>query len=38
LVIHTASPFPAGNPKKESDIIDPAVKGTQAVLDACAKH
>jgi len=28
FVIHTASPFPPKVPKRESDIIDPAVKGT----------
>ena len=38
IVIHTASPNPSGNPKKESDVIDPAVNGTQAILDVCAKH
>jgi len=38
IVIHTASPFPAGNPKKASDVIDPAVNGTLAVCEACHKH
>jgi dihydroflavonol-4-reductase len=34
-VLHVASPFPAKNPKKESDVIDPAVHGTKAILEAC---
>jgi len=38
FVIHTASPFPQKNPKRESDVINPAVNGTQAVLDACKFH
>jgi len=37
-VVHTASPFPVGEPKNEDDVIKPAVEGTQAVLDACRKH
>ena len=37
-VVHTASPFPAKNPKNEREIIDPAVNGTKAVLNACHKH
>ncbi|EDO45294.1 predicted protein, partial [Nematostella vectensis] len=36
-VLHMASPFPASNPKLESDIIEPAVEGTRSVLKACAK-
>ncbi|XP_061170792.1 uncharacterized protein LOC133180267 [Saccostrea echinata] len=34
-VIHVASPFPAQSPKEESELIQPAVEGTQAVLKAC---
>ncbi|SLN18304.1 3 beta-hydroxysteroid dehydrogenase/Delta 5--_4-isomerase [Aquimixticola soesokkakensis] len=33
-VIHTASPFPLGQPKDESDIIRPAVDGTLRALKA----
>lgn len=34
-VIHVASPFPTQTPKEESELIQPAVEGTQAVLKAC---
>ncbi|XP_022337706.2 uncharacterized protein LOC111133530 [Crassostrea virginica] len=34
-VIHVASPFPSQTPKEESELIQPAVEGTQAVLKAC---
>lgn len=34
LVLHVASPFPAGHPKKASDILSPAIEGTKAVLEA----
>jgi dihydroflavonol-4-reductase len=34
-VIHTASPFPAVPPKRESELIKPAVDGTLNVLKAC---
>ena len=37
-VVHTASPFPTKAPKNEREIIDPAVNGTKAVLNACHKH
>jgi nucleoside-diphosphate-sugar epimerase len=37
-VVHTASPFPAANPKDENEIIRPAVEGTLAVLRAAHKH
>ena len=33
-VIHTASPFPAANPKHEDELIKPAVEGTLNVLRA----
>ena len=33
-VVHTASPFPVKPPKREIEIIKPAVEGTTAVLDA----
>ena len=33
-VVHIASPVPPNNPKKESDLIDPAFKGTLFVLRA----
>ncbi|PIK48966.1 hypothetical protein BSL78_14179, partial [Apostichopus japonicus] len=34
-VMHTASPFPMGNPSDENEIIRPAVDGTLNVLKAC---
>lgn len=34
--IHVASPFPNAPPKKEEDVIIPAVEGTKRVLRACA--
>jgi dihydroflavonol-4-reductase len=34
FVIHTASPFPAENPKNENELIIPAVEGTLRVLRA----
>ena len=34
-VIHIASPFPSAPPKRESDLIKPAVEGTLNVLKAC---
>ncbi|CAI2371119.1 unnamed protein product [Moneuplotes crassus] len=37
-VVHTASPFPAKPPKREEEIIKPAVEGTKAVLEACRNH
>jgi dihydroflavonol-4-reductase len=37
-VIHTASPFPIKKPKSEMDIINPAVNGTKAVMEACLAH
>ena len=33
-VIHTASPFPAANPKHEDELVKPAVEGTLNVLRA----
>lgn len=36
-VCHVASPFPNAVPKNEMELITPAVEGTTAVLDACAK-
>ena len=37
-VVHTASPFPLGEPKDENVIIRPAVDGTLAVMKAAYKH
>ena len=37
-VVHTASPFPLGEPKNERDLIDPAVNGTKAVMEGAHKH
>ena len=37
LVAHTASPFPAIEPKHEDELIKPAVNGTLSVLRAAAK-
>jgi len=34
-VVHTASPFPLKPPKHENDLINPAVNGTKAVMQAC---
>lgn len=36
-VVHTASPFPLAAPKDESDLINPAVNGTLAVMKGCQK-
>lgn len=36
-VIHVASPYPAQAPKDESELITPAVEGTQAILKACVQ-
>lgn len=36
FVLHVASPFPAGAPKDEDDLIVPAVQGTLRVLEASA--
>ena len=35
FVVHTASPFPLKPPKNEADLINPAVNGTLAVMEAC---
>ena len=37
-VVHTASPFPLDNPKREEELIKPAVEGTMAVVRAAHKH
>ncbi len=36
-ILHVASPFPAGEPKNENDLIIPAREGTLRVLRAAAK-
>ena len=36
-VIHVASPYPTTQPKDESELITPAVEGTQAILKACVQ-
>ena len=38
FVVHTASPFPLKPPKNESDLINPAVNGTLAVMEACRAY
>ncbi|KAI5468133.1 hypothetical protein BGZ63DRAFT_431655 [Mariannaea sp. PMI_226] len=38
FVHHVASPFPAGEPKSEDDIIIPAREGTLRVLRAAQQH
>lgn len=38
FVVHTASPFPLKPPKNESELINPAVNGTLAVMEACRLH
>jgi nucleoside-diphosphate-sugar epimerase len=35
FVVHTASPFPLQPPKTEEELINPAVNGTLAVMEAC---
>ena len=35
FVIHTASPYPIKRPDSEMDLINPAVNGTRAVMEAC---
>ena len=37
-VVHTASPFPLKEPKNENELINPAVNGTLAVMEACKVH
>ena len=37
-VVHVASPFPSDSPEDASELIDPAVNGTKAVLEGCLKH
>jgi nucleoside-diphosphate-sugar epimerase len=37
LIAHTASPFPASNPKHEDELIKPAVNGTLGILRAALK-
>jgi len=37
LIAHTASPFPAAEPKHEDELIKPAVNGTLGVLRAALK-
>ena len=34
-VVHTASPFPLKQPKTPAEVINPAVNGTLAVMEAC---
>ena len=34
FVVHTASPFPLKAPKTEAELINPAVNGTLAVMEA----
>ena len=36
-VLHTASPFPAAQPKDENELIKPALDGTLFVLRACVQ-
>ncbi len=36
-VLHTASPFPADQPKDENELIKPALDGTLFVLRACVQ-
>ena len=37
-MLHVASPFPDSIPKKESDVIDPAINGTRSVFEAAIKN
>ena len=37
-LMHTASPFPIANPKRECEIIEPAVDGTLRALRAAEKN
>ena len=34
-VVHVASPYPSTQPKNENELIEPAVQGTMAILNAC---
>ena len=36
-MIHVASPFPFAQPRKEDELIKPAVEGVTNVLKACAE-
>ena len=36
--MHTASPFPIANPKREREVIEPAVDGTLRALQAAEKN
>jgi len=36
--VHTASPFPIKKLKHENEVINPAVNGTLAVMEACLIH
>jgi dihydroflavonol-4-reductase len=38
FVVHTASPFPLKPPKTELELINPAVNGTLAVMEACLEN
>ncbi len=38
FVLHTASPYALDVKDPQRDLVDPAVKGTRAVLEACAKE
>jgi nucleoside-diphosphate-sugar epimerase len=37
-VLHVASPFPSQQPKDESEVVRPAVDGTNNVLQAVCRH
>ncbi|MFY0593736.1 SDR family oxidoreductase [Roseivirga sp.] len=37
-VIHTASPFPSRLPRREKDVIEPAVEGTKRILKFAAEE
>ena len=34
LVVHVASPFVMSDPKDENDVLGPAIKGTENVINA----
>lgn len=38
FVMHTASPFPLQSPKKDSDIVDPVLKGVRGIVSSALKN
>lgn len=38
FIVHTASPFPIKKVKHEDELINPAVKGTTAIMEAALQN